>query len=106
MRDKGECVMFDINDFLSKSENRAGRLAKQVACANGLSMSVQASSTHYCQPRKDEGPWEAVEIGFPTWEVLEINKYAESPDRPTDTVYGWVPVELVNKIVQENGGLA
>jgi hypothetical protein len=96
--------MFDINRYLM--ECRSGLLCKPVHCKSGLNMSVQASSGHYCQPRQDQGPWESVEIGFPSLKLVELMKYAESPEKPTDTVYGWVPVQLVNKIVDENGGLA
>ena len=27
------------------------------------------------------------------------------PDDPIDTVYGYVPVELVNKVIEKHGGI-
>ena len=32
-------------------------------------------------------------------------EYAENPDDPTDTVYGWVPVEVVEAVVNNHGGI-
>lgn len=85
---------------------RGFRQVKPITCASGLSFSAQASSTHYCTPRNSTGPWVAVEIGFPSQRVEELLEYAENPNDPTDTVYGYVPVELVEKIVMNHGGLA
>ena len=39
---------------------------KEVVCADGFSMSVQASETHYCSPREDGAEkYTAVEVGYP-----------------------------------------
>ena len=43
------------------------RKFKQVICADGFSMSVQASETHYCSPRETGAErYTAVEIGYPS----------------------------------------
>lgn len=39
-------------------------LAPRVCCADGYSVSVQASETAYCKPRLNLGPWWQVECGF------------------------------------------
>ena len=31
--------------------------------------------------------------------------YAETPENPTETVYGWVPVEVVESVIEKHGGL-
>ena len=78
-------------------------LAKQITCTDGTKLSVQASRTHYCKPREDTGPYSHVEVGFPsiappdTW-----SKYAEEWDKPTDTVYAGIPVELVEEFISEH----
>jgi len=79
---------------------------RQVICADGLSMSVQASTTAYCNPRNDEGPYYSVEVGFPSYPLMELREYAEDPNDMENTVYGWVPLELVRKIIYVRGGLA
>lgn len=78
----------------------------RMVCASGLKMSVQASRTHYCLPRDNAGPWVEVEVGFPSERVESLMEYAEDPDSPTGTVYAGVPVDVVEAIVDANGGLA
>lgn len=64
-------------------------------------MSVQASSHHYCSPRNDVGPWTAVEVGFPNKTIPELEQYGEKES----PVYCWVPIELIEKIIEDNGGM-
>lgn len=78
----------------------------RIYCANGVFLSVQASEHHYCSPRENKGPWNSVEVGYPsiappsTWEP-----YAEEWDDPTQCVYGYVPIELVLFFIATNGGI-
>lgn len=97
-----------------------------VICKDGFGVSIQASECHYCKPRISQidisrfefiprwhnqkrvsgfEPYECVELGFPTEEVEELMDYAENPDAPTDTVYAWVPVEVVDKVLEKHGGI-
>jgi hypothetical protein len=36
---------------------------------------------------------------------MELMDYAEDPEDPQGTVYGWVPLELVRKIIYVRGGM-
>jgi len=83
----------------------ACRKVRKVVCRDGFSMSVQASSGHYCSPRNDEGPWETVEVGFPSIIEPLLWDYADEPGAWTDTVYGYVPIELVAAVIEVHGGL-
>jgi hypothetical protein len=77
----------------------------RIECENGLSMSVQASEFAYCQPRENEGPYTHVEVGFPNREVAALMPYIEMSDGdPTESVYPWVPIEVIVKIIEEAGG--
>ncbi len=83
-------------------------LRRRTKCADGFTLSIQASETHYCSPRENEGPWTAVEVGYPSerpepWGVWV--EYAEDPEIPTGTVYGWVPVALVRQLIDLHGGV-
>lgn len=90
-----------------------------IRCADGYELSVIAGEGTYCSPRPDRygvlgdapgdypGPYTAVEVGFPSvrpepWESW--SDLAEDPDTPTETVYGYVPVELVRDLVAAHGG--
>jgi hypothetical protein len=46
----------------------------------------------------------SVEIGFPSEKEDLIMEYAESPDRPTRTVYSFVPHEVVHEVIMKHGG--
>ena len=79
-----------------------------ITCADGFKMSVQASSSHYCSPRDNEGPYVSVEIGFPSERVEEFMDYIDGnrdDTDPTTTVYGWVPVHVVVEVIDQHGGL-
>ena len=76
-------------------------------CNDGYSVSVQASEFHYCSPRLNGlQDYESVELGFPSMEDELINEYADGGDDYTDTVYGYVPIEVVEKLIEKHGGIA
>lgn len=77
-----------------------------IFCADGFNFSVQASRGHYCSPRDDSGPWSHFEVGFPSEKVDSLMEYAENPEEPTETVYGWVPASVIEEIIVAHGGVA
>lgn len=102
---------FDFNVY--QREERAKMTGKysattpipQIVCADGFAMSVQASEYTYCSPRESGEPfYSAVEVGFPSAREESLMEYAEDAENPTGTVYGWVPVGIVNAIVDAHGG--
>ena len=77
----------------------------RLLCNDGFSISVQASSFHYCRPQLDGVQnYESVELGFPSKEDELINDYAED-DNYTETVYGYVPIEVVERLIEKHGGI-
>ena len=75
-------------------------------CNDGYSISVQASEFHYCEPRRNGvQDYESVELGFPSVEDELINEYAEDCMNYTETVYGYVPIEIVEKLIEKHGGI-
>ena len=79
---------------------------KEVVCADGFTMSVQAFDGAYCLPRVDNAPrYSKVEVGYPSQRESLLLPYAEVPDAPTDTVYGYVPVETVFLVISKHGGM-
>ena len=68
-------------------------------------MSVQCSSFHYCTPRIDNDIYSSVEIGFPTEIESLLLKYAEDEKNPINTVYGYVPVNVVDSVIEKHGGI-
>lgn len=81
-------------------------LNPQIACKDGATLSVQASRTHYSSPRADRGPYDLVEVGFPSVKPIgKLVDYAENPDDLTGTAYGYVPVDAVMEYINAHGGI-
>lgn len=81
--------------------------ASIITCADGFSLSVIAHQFTYRIPALGDGPFTHVEVGFPSerpepWDVWR--KYADDENDPTETVYGYVPVELVRELITSHGG--
>lgn len=76
-----------------------------IVCRDGFTMSVQGSYYHYSFPRENSDFFTKVEVGFPSEEVPEFMKFAEDASEPTKTVYGWIPVEIVQRVIDQHGGI-
>jgi hypothetical protein len=88
-----------------KSDKYGFCMRPTIICNDGFTMSVQGSRTHYCTPRVTQDSYYRMEIGFPSDQEDLIMEYAESPDRPTDTVYGYVPCEVIESVIIKHGGI-
>lgn len=108
---------FDVNAWIEENrEDRAEGLdtvtqlmCPELECDDGFTMSVQASADHNCSPKSNEGPYETVEVGFPSErEEILMNYIGRScdPAKPTEAVYNDVPTEIVASVVDVHGGLA
>ena len=79
---------------------------KRIVCKDGFSISVQASEFSYCKPGGDEGPYTHVECGFPSSEPKgELLEFAKDPTWPTETVYPYVPLSIVQAELELHGGI-
>lgn len=82
------------------------RRFKRITCADGATVSVQASEYHYCTPRGNEGPYTEIEAGFPSVPPPESwLAFSDGDSDPTQTVYGYMPVALVAEFVAAHGGM-
>ena len=108
------------------------KVRPRIVCNDGYSVSVQASEHMYCEPRytqwqNEDGwqvingnywlssntprnfetdhftPYESVELGYPSEADELIYDYAED-DNYTSTVYGCVPVKIVEQLIEKHGG--
>jgi hypothetical protein len=75
-----------------------------IKAAHGLALSSQAGPSLYCVPRQARGPFESVEVGFPSEVVEELMPWAEDPASPMGTVYGRVPVAVLAAALFARGG--
>lgn len=94
------------SDMARRGEDEAP-LIKSVSCADGTSLSVQASRKHHCWPKNNEGPYTQVEVGFPSkpppsaWAEHCLGNFNE---KPCDSRYGAVPMSKVAEFIDLHGG--
>lgn len=77
----------------------------RVKCADGWTVSVQAGWGIYSTPREDADRYEAVELGYPSKADKKLMPYAEDKSCPMGTVYAYVPVGLVDSVLEKHGGI-
>lgn len=95
-----------LQKFLRKkiiaTENNAFGVRPPITCKDGYELSVQASSRHFCTPRKDRAKfYSEVEVGFPSEHddlLGESVNYSE--------VYAFVPIENVAVLINKHGGMS
>jgi hypothetical protein len=95
--------MGNVNEFFNTAGSNRNR---QVVCADGFKMSVQAFAGGYCTPRTNNADkYEEVEVGYPSQREELLMAWAEEPDKPTQTVYAYVPVQVVTNVLAKHGGI-
>ena len=102
-----------VNEWFRKQERVAnyGRddnfhMIGGMNCEDGFQMSVQASYYHYCEPRVTGASfYEQFEIGYPSEKEYILMEYADDPTQPTGTIYGYVPFEIIDKVIIKHGGI-
>ena len=82
-----------------------------IVCTDGFTMSVQVGYSLYSEPKKVAKRYSNVEIGYPSEHEPLIEEYAECFTFEeldidfTDTIYPYVPVKLVDKVLKKHGGI-
>lgn len=85
------------------------RIMPPVVCEDGFKVSVQASASHHCTPRVTDNhgqPYTTYELGFPSAHEPMLDDYMEDIEcDPTQTVYAYVPAQLVEILLAAHGGI-
>lgn len=91
-----------IQDFLKENPTtETNKVRPHIFCKDGLELSVQASSGHYCAPREDNAlEYTHVEVLCPNHVLHSLRKYS----KPSD-VCAMVPVDLLDRIIKRHGGV-
>lgn len=98
----------NLNEYIATEKAKAAHATLPIAavvCADGFTISVQASRYHYCAPRENDGPWTNVECGFPSEAAPAIEDYKDGDDNDCESVFAGVPIELVEKLIASHGGM-
>ena len=94
--------MVETSDFRREFDRC---MAPYIVCADGFTMSVQASGTHYCEPKRIAKRYRSFEIGFPSLVEPVLMDYCEDDTKPCGTLYGYVPCDVINKVLEKHGGI-
>ena len=100
-----------VNEFLAKySKPMPGcsdlmYIRPRVKCADGYTVSIQAGYGLYSTPRIFADFYTKVELGYPSAVDEDLLEYAESENAPLDTIYAFVPVALIEKVLERHGGI-
>ena len=102
--------MFAINDYIRNFRNfdeEDPYFTPRITCKDGFSISVQASHFHYCSPGEDTCfLYTSVEAGYPAEVEPLLIEYAEGgADDLTKDVYPYVPVEVIEEVINKHGGI-
>ena len=97
-----------FDSFITQTKDGIKRPA--VVMSDGTKMSVQASSFHYCEPRKSGlKSYDSYEVGYPSAVIEQLREYAEMPievdEEMLNAVYPFVPKEVIIDILEEHGGM-
>ena len=93
-------------DLLQYLNDTKGQMIRDViTCKDGFKISIQASMGHYCSPRRNGATYTTVELGYPSSPEPLIKKYAEETHDLTNTVYGFVPVDVVQQVLDKHNGI-
>jgi len=95
-----------MNDIFYQIPYRQAPYFKHhVECADGFTVSIQASEFHYSSIVEDTLDWLTFELGYPSDIEPLIIPYVEDEADPTETVYAHVPAEVVYDVIQKHGGV-
>lgn len=97
-----------VEEFI-KTYRKPNGITPEVVCADGFSMSVQASLGHYCAARlsKRENDFSSFSCGYPNEYVPELENYKTDRDAKwEDTDFSYVPHDIVQNILDAHGGIA
>jgi len=101
-----------INEFIQKYRvveklvpGMTRTVTPHVICNDGFEMSVQAGQCLYSTPKDDADHYEEAEIGFPSAEESLIARFADDEENLCDTVYGYVPCSIIDKVIEKHGGI-
>jgi hypothetical protein len=86
---------------LPRERHGYGVMRESMTLDDGFNLSIQASESHYSEPRDNTGPYTAYEVGYPDEHFEALRPYADG--RFPSDVYGWVPSDVIEALFEERG---
>lgn len=100
-------VKRDFQDWLEETHNQFTSVfvvRPRIECNDGFSMSVQGGEFTYSNPREYGLRFESMEVGFPSEYEELIREYASDEDF-TETIYPYVPTDVILEVIKKHGGM-
>ena len=101
-----------INEFIQKFRKvkklvpgMTSSHTPHVVCNDGFEMSVQVGQSLYSDPKDDVDHYEEAEVGYPSKEEHLLARYAEDGENLCNTVYGYVPCSIIDRVIEKHGGI-
>ena len=104
----------DLNKWLEQTANirdvgfcEIQDIRKRIVCKDGTKLSVQASETHYCQPRVNQNKLQGMKYyQVEVWRVsCEVpNEWLQYGD-PEENPFAYIPIEMVEDFIDSHGGM-
>lgn len=89
-----------------KGDSHVSNVFPKMEFADGVTLSVQAHYGAYSQPRDDFADFYiSVECGYPSEPIEELSPYQDGDGDPLQSVYGYVPIDVVEAVIKKHGGL-
>ena len=100
-----------VQEFLNETYKVMGEYQMtrpKIICNDGFEMSVQAGYLLYSMPREGgKIDYFTVEVGYPSEneELFRSFEFAEDKENYTNTVYPYVDIEIVDKVIEKHNGI-
>ena len=103
-----QTTTYSLEEFITQTKNEFIR--PKIVLGDGISMNIQASAYHYCEPRKSGlDIYDSYELGYPSEVIEQLRKYVQTPIASDAELlqsrYLFVPAGIVSQILMEHGGI-
>lgn len=96
----------NIEEFVRKTYQDVQVLRPYLWCNDGFGMSVQGGRTEYSYPRENSPDFLSMEIGNILSDEELFHPYKDEKHKPYNkTVYGYVPIEIIQQVIEKHGGI-
>jgi hypothetical protein len=100
----------NIQEFITVTnfatdEKKSHIFRPSIFCKDGFNFSCQAGNGLYSTPRERAAKYTSMEVGYPSAKEDLFIEFADNKDEPTDTIYPYIPIEVIQATIEKHGGI-